>query len=281
METLNEAIMNRISIRSYIDKPIAKVQKKQIQRFLNSNPTGPFGNSVRFRLVDVDELSTLEMYKLATYGVINGARLYIMGTVRPARYSLEDFGYCMENVILKATKLGFGTCWVTSNFTRDTFGQKNSSCGGEIVPCISPLGYFQHKRSLSIQIMKLIANSRERRQWGELFFQGSFDVPLEKEFAGDYQVPLEAVRVGPSASNREPWRVVMEKTASVFHFYLNRCPALCQEQGPYNAENVDIGIAMCHFELSAGELGFTGSWKHLGRNGCMPGTEYIISWIAD
>jgi hypothetical protein len=41
-----------------------------------------------------------------------------------------------------------------------------------------------------------------------------------------------------------------------------------------------MGIAMCHFELSAKELGLKGDWGVNGPQIKKDNMEYIVSWIA-
>lgn len=41
-----------------------------------------------------------------------------------------------------------------------------------------------------------------------------------------------------------------------------------------------MGIAMCHFDLSARESGFTGDWNVNNPQIKSSGMEYIVSWIA-
>jgi len=42
-----------------------------------------------------------------------------------------------------------------------------------------------------------------------------------------------------------------------------------------------MGIAMCHFELAARELGLKGRWAVLDPGLGFPGahTEYVVSWV--
>jgi hypothetical protein len=44
-------------------------------------------------------------------------------------------------------------------------------------------------------------------------------------------------------------------------------------------QRIDMGIAMCHFALSAAELGLTGGWQSTPMLAPASGTEYILSWI--
>jgi hypothetical protein len=45
-------------------------------------------------------------------------------------------------------------------------------------------------------------------------------------------------------------------------------------------QNVDMGIAMCHFELAAAELGLAGSWNLRDPELPSGDREYIVSWTA-
>jgi len=65
---------------------------------------------------------------------------------------------------------------------------------------------------------------------------------------------LEMVWLGPSASNKQPWRVL--KANEVLHFYLQYTASY--EKMPYDIQRCDMGIAMAHFELTMDELGVGG-----------------------
>jgi hypothetical protein len=111
-----------------------------------------------------------------------------------------------------------------------------------------------------------------------LFFDGNMGTPLSKELAGDYAVPLESVRLGPSASNNQPWRVVYPRQQRAFHFYLKRTPGYNKFNGNMDLQLVDMGISMCHFELSAREKGLAGMWAVAKPDLDMGDAEYIATW---
>jgi len=49
--------------------------------------------------------------------------------------------------------------------------------------------------------------------------------------------------------------------------------------GIADMQRVDMGIAMCHFELSARELGLPGRWRHLpAPPDAGSRAEYVVSW---
>ena len=91
------------------------------------------------------------------------------------------------------------------------------------------------------------------------------------------------VRLGPSASNKQPWRVV--KHDRYWRFYLRRTPGYREDLikrilDLCDLQRLDMGIAMCHFELAAREMGLKGKWIVEAVTDQYPDalTEYIVSW---
>ncbi len=92
------------------------------------------------------------------------------------------------------------------------------------------------------------------------------------------------LRLAPSASNRQPWRVIQD--GACYHFYLQRTPGYGRGTltftllGLADLQRVDIGIAMCHFELAARELGLEGQWVVDEPDLPKPGEtiEYVVTW---
>jgi nitroreductase len=91
------------------------------------------------------------------------------------------------------------------------------------------------------------------------------------------------VRLGPSASNKQPWRIA--KHGSLWRFFLQRTPGYRRDPIKIildlcDLQRLDMGIAMCHFELTAKELGLDGNW--VIEDDLDPAhsdlTEYIVSW---
>ena len=112
MDSMIEAIRRRISVRTYSARPIEEDKKQAVIDLLRANSEGPFGQQVRFALIDFSEMEREEIRTLGTYGMIRGARLYIVSAVKEGQGAMEDLGYCFEKVILGATSLGLGTCWM-------------------------------------------------------------------------------------------------------------------------------------------------------------------------
>jgi nitroreductase len=284
MESMIEAINKRVSVRSYSGRPIEQSKTQEIINLLESTNEGPFGNKTRFSLIDFSEMEKNETSSLGTYGFISGAKLFIVSAVKgglgeiDGARALVDLGYCFERVILTATNLGLGTWWLGGTFKKANFAKRVNASGDEIVPAISPIGYARDRRSVREIALRRFANSDERKPWEELFFDGDMNTPLSKESAGAYAVPLECVRLGPSASNNQPWRVVYRKQDGAFHFCLKRTWGYNRLLGKIDLQLVDMGISMCHFELSAREKGLTGTWEVVKPDLDTVDAEYIVTW---
>jgi hypothetical protein len=163
-------------------------------------------------------------------------------------------------------------------FKRSGFGKKMNLAEGELLPAVTPVGYSSDRRSIIERVFRFSAGSDKRKPWEELFYEGSIDIPLAKDRAGNYATPLECVRIGPSASNKQPWRII--KDHDNYHFYIKRTPGYDKVLGPIRIQSIDMGIAMCHFELSSREMGLDGLWKVKDPQIKSGDTEYLVSWMG-
>ena len=276
-----EIIKERSSRRSYTPQPV-EAEKLGALSDCFAALEGPFGGRARFVILDTTGWGEQKINALGTYGTMQGARLFIVGIIRRGEHDMEDFGYQFEKIILRATDLGLGTCWIGGIFNRSRFADKAGVREDEVLPAISPLGYPTQKRSVTDSIIRWSAGSRNRSPWRQLFFHGSFEMALTEGAAGRYLDPLEMLRLGPSASNRQPWRVVKEQGKDIFHLYLRRSKGYDKLIKAVDLQRIDMGIAMSHFELTARELGLGGRWEKMAPslNPLPERTEYIRSWIA-
>ncbi len=108
MGTMLEVIEKRHSVRTYSEKKVEEGIIKEVADFTRKNNTGPFGNKISFSIIEIKEDDLEDIKSLGTYGIIRGANIYLTGSVNPGDYAMEDFGYCMQTVILKATESRIG-----------------------------------------------------------------------------------------------------------------------------------------------------------------------------
>ena len=281
---VTEIIKKRFSCRTYIDKPIAEEDRERLSDYLSSTGAGPFGSAVRFKLIAATEQDRRALKGLGTYGFIKGATGFIVGAVGPSPKNLEDFGYMMERAILFATDMGLGTCWLGGSFTRSSFAKKISATVEEVVPAVTSVGSILEKKQPGVTIRQIVGG-HNRKPSENLFFREKFGVPLSPDEAGPYSVPLEMVRIGPSASNKQPWRII--KDGDSWHFYMQRTRGYGKTLtfkilNIADLQRVDMGSAMCHFEMTVGELGLKGKWDIKEPKIEEPDsqTEYTVSWTG-
>ncbi len=282
-----ELIQRRFSSRSYQNRPISTEARGRLLSFLEMLNCGPLGTPARFTLIAAGEQERDALRSLGTYGFIKNPTGYIIGAVqREAKAggkALEDFGYLMERAVLVATDLGLGTCWLGGSFTRSSFAKKLGQQADEVLPAVISAGYSTSADGSSDMVRRRVGGD-SRLPWAALFFEGRFGNPLPRDAAGDYAVPLDGVRLGPSASNKQPWRIVRDGDA--WHFYMQRTPGYRNQLGARllrveDLQRVDMGIAMAHFELVSVELGLKGHWAVTEPALVKPDelTEYTVTWI--
>ena len=274
---MEETVKKRCSARNYTDREVEAPKRRQLEVFMDTLDN-PFGKKVSFHDLDDNDLNGQQ--KLGTYGVIKGARRFIGTSVKAEPMALEALGYELEAVILYLAHLGLGSCWLGGTFKRKEFAKAMAIAEDELFPIISPYGYAAPKMHITETLMRKMIRADHRRGWDELFFSHDFDSPLTRQEAGALDFPLEMLRLGPSASNKQPWRVLVKGKAC--HFYEFSEPRY-SDAFPYDIQSVDMGIAAAHFNFSAREKGIMGHFEQ----SCEPAlalpanTRYAFSWVRD
>ena len=245
MEHITKHILNRRSVRTFDGRALKGSDSTKLNSFME-NIENPFHIPVDLKLLSAKEHGL-------TSPVVSGTDLYVGGKIKCIPNADVAFGYSFEKFVLYAQSLGIGTVWLGGTMNRSAFEQAMELDVDEFMPCASPLGYPAEKMSLREGMMRKAIKADERLPFEELFFDGTFDIPLTKEKAGKLTQPLEMVRLSPSAVNKQPWRVIV--TDNVVHFYLQRSKGFGHGEN-LDIQKVDMGIALCHFDLTAKELGF-------------------------
>ncbi|MBI5531900.1 MAG: nitroreductase [Deltaproteobacteria bacterium] len=280
-----DAMARRYSCRTCDKTPISAADRHALESAIGKRRVGPFGTQARFQLLAATPEDSGALKGLGTYGFVRNPAGFLLGATGRGPRSLEDFGYLMEGCILDATILGIGTCWLGGTFTRSRFAEK-LALGDEEMPAVVAVGYPAAKRGWIDRLIRRGDSADRRMPWEKLFFDGDAAVALSRDAAGKLTQAIEMVRRAPSASNCQPWRIV--KQGSFYDFHLLRTPGYRERNktlfGIADMQRVDMGIAMCHLELGARELGLTGRWIERSEQDrtSFPGAEYTVSFeIAD
>jgi nitroreductase len=273
--TMTTIIRNRISVRTYDSRPIPQ-DKLEILRTLCDDMNATALSGIRFSILSQTEQK--ENTKLGTYGIISGSHTYLVAVTKVTTGDALELGYLFEKFVLKATELELGTVWLGGTFNRSDFEKSVDLKADEAIAIVSPIGIAKNNRSLIDAAMRFGAGSKHRKPWETLFFKEDLNQPLTREEAGKYAEVLEMVRLGPSASNKQPWRIV--KSGNDYHLYLERTPNYASMMN-YDLQLNDIGIAQCHFELTCLDFGLKGHWEKADPRNAFGSWIYCLTWCVE
>ena len=256
-------IRERQSQRTYEKGIIDPATRKTFENAIAEAEQLPFGAPARVSLIAAFEEDQHALKSLGTYGIIQNPAAFLIGVCPSTETGLVSLGFLLEQLVLTCTDLGLGACWLGGSFRRSRFQTQISLDPGEIMPIVISIGFTAGKRNLLERMMRKTVGSEKRLPWEKLFFDQTFDRVLTPEKAAHFQMPLEMVRLAPSASNKQPWRIVAE-SGRIVHFY-KESDITYQKQlkmmKTVDLQLIDMGIAMSHFHLSMKKLGLNGMWK--------------------
>lgn len=237
-----EAIKIRRSVRNYSGQQLSRALLDQLQEAINNSYT-LFGGSLTIKIKSFD---LKEGFKPSTYGFIKGASDFFLLGVGNQEDSLLTAGFLFEQVVLKATELGLGTCWIAGTFKGTDFEKDIKWPEGESLKLICPVGYPKKPRLIE-KIGRMAMGSDNRLPINKLFFEDNFQTTLSQE--NKFFESLEMLRLAPSSTNSQPWRVLV-KDNHVMFYYKPKSPVAV----------VDLGIGICHFYETEKFNGFEGEF---------------------
>lgn len=265
MNDLIEIIKTRKSVRTFDGNTLSDVHRKNIEEYMK-DIQNPFDIPVEFVLLDAKE------HGLSS-PVLSGERLYVAGKVEKKPYTDVAFGYSFEKLVLHAWSFGVGTVWIGGTMKRDLFEKAAALKSGEMMPCISPLGYPAEKRSLKETMMRKGVGADSRISRDKLFFEEEWGQPLDPDDV--MSEVLEMVQWAPSAVNKQPWRIVYKDGA--YHFYEKKDRGYTGDQTG-DLQKIDVGIALCHFIMGLEYKGKKAEVKIKDPGIKIPAdAEYIVS----
>jgi nitroreductase len=242
VETWFKAIFLRRSRRKY--KPDTLPEDKLGRLSSVCQNFRPFPEA---RAVLVNEVGD-RVYRgfIGSYGKIENAPGYIalIGDMDSSRVQ-EAVGYTGQGIILEATALGLGSCWVGGYFYPESVAHQIFIDKNERVLAVTPFGYPRDTASFQEKLMTGFGYMHRRKRLQEMVT----GTPRQDWM----KTALEAARLAPSAVNRQPWRFrIGENSISV---------DVDKSRDTYKiSRRLDCGIAMLHLELGARYSGIIGRW---------------------
>ncbi len=158
--------------------------------------------------------------------------------------SAEKVGYYGEELVLLATSLGLGTCWVGGTYDRDSVNPQIEP--GEKLWDVIPIGFPAEKTPLK---QRMIRNSlRKKTPAPKEILEGDTAYDDLPEWV---KTGLQAILDGPSAVNRLPVHLVCENHNYYMKIYKKNS----------GFEWNDLGIAKYQFWYAANALDVHGEWE--------------------
>lgn len=244
----NQEMKERKSVRTYKKQPLTHEHRSKIETYLQSmqNFKAPFDSTIESEIIYTNGSGS---GKIGTYGTIKNSQAFIVMKSPNNFKAILDCGYVFEKLVLYLQSLGIGTCWVAGTFNRKQLKVQHLAVD-QFIPAVLTIGYKAEKESLYEKAAKKM--NKARKEFDTLFFQDTFSKKVENQQTRDL---FEYVRLAPSALNKQPWRLVQEGNTT--HFYMEKSSLKSESKLNYDVQLLDMGIALCHFDLATPEMTYT------------------------
>jgi len=271
------AIQRRISVRSY-SKDI--VDSTTLKRLINFAKKTKHLTTVlpRIELVSgVDKTNHILTSIIGSYGLVRNPPHLLIG-IMPEESNITriDLGYVLEQVVLEATKLGLGTCWISGSYNPKIAGSEVGLKSGEIVEVVCAFGYPAKEilERFHSRTIRRIAGGHHRKPLKEIVFYKNWGKSWSPEEEDPELVTiLEHARLASSGANRQPWRLIIRPGNIVLTLVLTKplWTGIANRLSPIvgvvkrnvlaKAQYIDAGIVMSHFTLVSEAIGQKGQWE--------------------
>ena len=220
---LINAVWKRKSVRKYLDESIEKNKTEQLRASISSlNEVS--GLTMEF----IEESDSFRSIKAIRFKNVNS--VIVVKGKRDDIHLYEKSGYYGEQIVLEATHLGLGTCWVAVSFNKksDSLNVKDD----ETIVGVISVGYGAEEMIGSNAVPDVPAHRKTKSVYE--FLGGNKNSP-------DWVIAaMKSVQFAPTALNNQRTRFrYSEGTLST--------------ETPLGTLNmIDFGITKFHFELVAG-----------------------------
>ena len=254
---LYQAILARRSVRRYDKTPLDAATLAQVREIVAG--VKPLVPENRFEVLVKDVAPGEDLVaRLGGYGRIVTPPHYLVPYIVGERRPLTDLGHCVEQVAVRLTQLGIGTCYIGcvsgEAAVRERFG----------LPAGARIGAFLIFGRPSASLGGRAFNATMRRAVGatnklpaeRIFFRDTFDAPAAPP--AELAPLIEAARHAPSAVNAQPWRFLWRD--GQLHLFVTRHNSKYVGAGNDLYRLYDGGICMGNVTLALEALGLAGHW---------------------
>jgi nitroreductase len=258
MLDLYHAILTRRSVRRYVQEPLDGQTITQVRAIVAaSQPLCP-SNRFEVQFHDVEEDEDL-VDRLGGYGRIVTPPHYLAPYMMGDDHPLVDLGYRVEQIAVRLTQLGIGTCYIGSlgreDEVRERFGLPGSARIGAFLaygyPATGLVG-----RTFNTALRRIVG-ATDKLPLERIFFHTSFDQPATPP--PELADTMEAARCAPSAVNAQPWRFLWRD--ETLYLFLQRSNRRYGGGPGSDYRYYDGGICMANVALALEAQGAQGQWQ--------------------
>lgn len=232
-----EAVRTRISCRSYQNKLVSNEDFQKLKDYIETLRQEA---GLHIRLVHSEDA----VLKLAG-AMFNGeVHTYAVLIGKDDALTAEKLGYFGEKLVLYATALGLGTCWVAGTYNKKSVLAEIPE--NEKIWDVIPIGYPTEEIPAKQKMIRSMIRKKDR--------------PIEKfleshtpfaELPDWVQKGIQAMLLGPSAVNQQPVNIVYQEGRVSMKIWKNG----------HGLQYNDMGIAKKQFEAGAAACGVHGHWQ--------------------
>lgn len=255
-----QAINSRKSIRNYKEESVSSEDLQKIKAIIKD--AKPMFNNIpmeSFLIEDGEKIHSTFKGLVAKYTKVKAPH-YIAFTSEILEGHLENIGFIGEDIVLKLTQLGIGTCWLGSAIKQEIFKTIVKVKDKQNYIILIALGY-------PAQQLKIV-ETRKRLDKSKVI-TGSYEA--------QYEPIIQAFIDAPSAVNSQPWKISIKNNK--FDLYLENRNILTKKMLK-DMNHIDMGIGLNHLYNSALELGYNVELKQAPHNE-LGNSLYTISAILN
>ena len=221
MEQANllQAMKERHSVRSYLEKPIDPQSVQLLRAFIDSC-NRESGLHMQLALNEPNAFSGL----MAHYGKFSGVQNYIAVVGKKGSELEKKSGYFGEKVVLYAQSLGLNTCWVAMTYSKIRTAFEVRS--GEKLCIVIAIGYGLTQGA-----------PHKSKAFGDV-------AQVEGDVPNWFEKGIEAALLAPTAMNQQKFMFTLKDNQ------------VSVKAGMGFYAKIDLGIVKYHFEVGAGETGW-------------------------
>ena len=258
---LYAAILARRSVRRYEQRPLDGETLARVRDI--AADVWPLIAGNRFQVLFRDVAPGEDLVEtLGAYGRIVSPPHLLVPYLEGSVYLLTDLGYRAQQIVVRLTALGLGSCYVGclpwEDRARGTYGLgADARLGAAVVYGHPATG--RGNRIVDATVRRRVG-ATNKHSAAKFFYEGTWERPAAPPT--ELADMIEAARHAPSADNAQPWRFLWRDGA--LYLYVVRSSWRYRMGGSQDYRLYDGGICMANVSLAMEALGVAGRWEPSG-----------------